>query len=336
MAHRRHNKNEELLLIPFLDILCSLIGVLVLIIVVLCVAQSQRAKGRTQEELDRSQMYVDALKKQKVENVNQNVVQEELTKLEELRKQAEEIKARLAKLRKLATTSEDIKKMNEELSQDLIKELDNLLVEIEGLAKQETESKKEIATLTEELKKRQIPPTKTTPPVMVQPGGSGLAQGSKVFFVEASGGKLTVYWDEKQKTVLSATDEVVATDTSLQHFLKTIGAMPNGKLLLLLRDDGMNAYNKLTGWAQGTYGFRVEQVGKLPIPGRGEVDLQMFREFLGSMAPPPDAKIAPPAPAPGAAPAPAPAAPKPAAPPAAPAAPSAPAQLNVTTPSVKI
>ena len=41
-----------LMLIPFLDILCSLIGVLVLIIVVLVVAQTQRIRGRTQEEVD--------------------------------------------------------------------------------------------------------------------------------------------------------------------------------------------------------------------------------------------------------------------------------------------
>ena len=37
MVRRNKHKSEELMLIPFLDILCSLIGVLVLIIVVLLV-----------------------------------------------------------------------------------------------------------------------------------------------------------------------------------------------------------------------------------------------------------------------------------------------------------
>jgi len=318
MARRRHSKNEELLLIPFLDILCSLIGVLVLIIVVLCVAQSQRAKGRTQEDLDRSQLYVDSLKKEKIQNESKHVLQEDVKKLDELKQQAAEKEARLAKLRKLMATSSDIKKMNETLSQNLIKELDDLLVEIEGLAKQEKESKEVIASLNEEIKQRQIPPTKTIPPVLVQPGGSGLAKGSKVFFVEASGGKLTLYWDEKQRTVLSATDEVVATDVTMQHFLREVGAMSNGKLLFLLRDDGMAAYNKVVGWAQATYGYQVDKIGKLPIPGRGLVDLQMFRQFLGSMAPPPEAVIAPP----------------PGAPP--PPKPAAPTQLNVQPPTIKI
>src|SRR5215203_2007032 len=124
MPRRRHGKNEELLLIPFLDILCSLIGVLVLIVVVLCVAQSQKAKGRTQEELDRSQKYVDAVKKTKELDKQKQVLQVDVAKVEELRKKAQEQQDRLAKIRKLLSTSADIKKMNQELSQNMLKELD--------------------------------------------------------------------------------------------------------------------------------------------------------------------------------------------------------------------
>jgi len=46
-----------LMLIPFLDILCSLIGVLVLIIVALCVAQTQRAKGITTKQFETAQKH---------------------------------------------------------------------------------------------------------------------------------------------------------------------------------------------------------------------------------------------------------------------------------------
>ena len=46
-------------------------------------------------------------------------------------------------------------------------------------------------------------------------------------------------------------------------------------------------------------GYRVDQVGKLPIPGRGEIDLRMFKEFLGAL--PLEAR---PTPAPAATPAP--------------------------------
>ena len=294
MAHRRHNKTEELMLIPFLDILCSLIGVLVLIIVVLCVAQTQRAKGRTQEDLDRSQMYVDALKKQKTVDLNKNVLQEEVAKLEELKKQAADKDNRAAKIRKLLASGAEIRKTNEEISQNLLKELDDLLVEIEGIGKQEKETKTEIAALLAEIKARQIPEKPTTPPVVVQPGGSGLAQGSKLFFVESTAGKLTIYWDAEKKTVLSATDEVVATDPNLQFFLQQVKSVPNSKIIFLLRDDGMNPYNKALGWAQATYKYDLDQIGKLPIPGRGVVDLKMFKDYLGTLTPPPGATIAPP------------------------------------------
>jgi hypothetical protein len=220
--------------------------------------------------------------------------------------------------------------MNAELGQNLIKELDNLLLEIEGLTKQEKDLKDEAAKLMAEIKSRQAPLQKVVPPVVVEPGGSGLAQGAKVFFVEASGGKLTIYWDAKQKTVVSATPEVVAADAAFNFFLKEVLKVPQSKIIFLLRDDGTTAYNYGAGWAQATYGYRVDQIGRLLVPGRGEIDLQMFKDFLGTMAPPPEAKlVAPPAPA-----AAKPAAPESTKPPATPAgatAPAAPATAPATT-----
>ena len=49
-------------MIPFLDILCSLIGVLVLIIVVLVIAQTQRINGRTREDVQRAEEHLRLLK----------------------------------------------------------------------------------------------------------------------------------------------------------------------------------------------------------------------------------------------------------------------------------
>ena len=241
---------------------------------------------------------MDALKKQKELDQLNKVVQVDVAKIEELRKQAADKDERIAKLRKLLSTSADVRQMNQELGQNMIKELDNLLLEIDGLNKQEVELKKEIALLMEEMKSRQAPTQKVVPPVVVQPAGSGLAQGTRVFFVEATAGKITIFWDPQKKTVVSATDEVIIADVAYNHFLKEVKNVPQSKIIFLLRDDGMGAFNKAAGWAQATYGYRVDQIGRLPIPGRGEVDLQMFKDFLGTMNPPPEAKIvAPPAPA---------------------------------------
>jgi hypothetical protein len=277
-----------------------------MIIVVLCVAQTQQSDGRTKEELEQARQYQEMLAQKKLQDKTNVDLQEKIAKLEKIKTESKDKEQRLAKLRKLLSTSGDIQKMNKELSQNLIKELDNLLLEIEGLTKHETEVKKELEALMAELKARQAPLEKVVPPVVVSPSGSGLAQGTKLFFVEATAGKLTIFWDLDKKTVVSASDEVIAADVAYNHLLKEILKVPHAKIIFLLRDDGMGAYNKAAGWAQATYNFRVDQVGKLLLPGRGEVDLKMFKDFLGTMTPPAEAKLVPPKPATAPAPVPAP------------------------------
>jgi biopolymer transport protein ExbD len=297
MVKRRTHRSDEIMLIPFLDILCSLIGVLVLIIVVLCVAQTQKINGRTPEELQRAQEHQRMLKEKKENEKINAVLKDKVEKLEKLQTETKQKEEQVAKLRKLLDTSTADRDKNKEVSQNLMKELDNLLIEVNGLTTQDAPLKKQIADLQAEIKKRQPPPLKGAP-VQVQPGGSGLAKGSKVFFVEASGGKLTFYWDDKTKNVVSATADVVAVDAAFNAYLKAVQTVPQSKIIFLLRDDGMGAFNLGAGWAQATYGYKVEQIGRLPIPGRGEIDLQMFKEFLGKLTPPPEALAPPSTPAP--------------------------------------
>lgn len=298
MARSRSSSGDEVSLFPFLSILACLIGALILIIVVLCVTQTQKTDGRTPEEIEMAREYQELLKKEKEQQETSAVVKDKLAALEKLRKEQEELQQKIARIRMLLSTSDEVRKNNAEIGQNRMKELDNLLLELTGLARQEAELKKQIAELTAEIARRQPPAKQVTPPVVVHPGGSGLAQGTKVFFVEATAGRLSIYWDPQQKTVVSATDEVIAADVAYNDFLKRVHAVPNSKIIFLLRDDGMGAFNKGAGWAQATYGYEVGRIGKLPIPGRGEIDLKMFKEFLGVLPPPPEAKIVTPPAAP--------------------------------------
>ncbi|MDZ4405720.1 hypothetical protein [Prosthecobacter sp.] len=286
MAKRRQAAKDEILLVPFLDILCSLIGVLILIIVVLCVSQTQQTEGRTEEDIKMAQ---DAkrMRQEIVENKAQEiVVKEKLATLEELQKQIDEKEQRFIKLRKLLSTSKDIQEANLKISQQMQKELDDLMLEIEGMKKQQVESKKEIATLMAELKKRDVPADKKIPPVVVQPSGSGMAEDTKVYFVEASGSGLKVLgaWGEDYR--LSATAEVVVADVAYNHFLTEVAKNPKALVLFLIRDDGQGAFNNGAGRAENEYKVRV---GKLPIPGRGVLDLAMFDKYRGKVPPPPAA-----------------------------------------------
>jgi hypothetical protein len=263
-----------------------LIGVLILIIVVLCVSQTQQTEGRTPEEV---QMAQDAkrMRQDIVERKALDVVlKEKLASLEELKKQIEEKEQRFIKLRKLLSTSKDIQEANLKISQRMQKELDDLLLELEGMKQQQAESKKEIAALMAELKKREVPPDKKVPPVIVQPSGSGMAADTKVYFVEATGGALKILgaWGEDYR--LSATAAVVVADVAYNHFLAEVAKNPKSLVLFLIRDDGAAAFNNGAGRAENDYKVRV---GKLPIPGRGVLDLALFAKFRGTVPPPPAA-----------------------------------------------
>ena len=296
MAKRRSSEGGEVSLFPFLSILACLIGALVLMIVVLVMAQVGKAEGRSAEEIKRAQDYIQ-MKKDIAEREKLDVVlKEKIAVLEEVKKQMEERQQRFVKLRKLLDTSKEIQETNLKLSQQMQKELDDLLLELEGLKKQQAESKAEIEKLMAEIKARQVPEDKKIPPVVVQPSGGGMAEDTKVFFVEASGGALKILsaWGTEDYR-LPANAETVLGDVAYNHFLTEVAKIPKALVLFLIRDDGQGAFNNGAGRADNDYKVRI---GKLPIPGRGVLDLKTFDKYRGKIPPPPaDALKAAPAPA---------------------------------------
>jgi biopolymer transport protein ExbD len=292
MAKRRHASKDEILLVPFLDILCSLIGVLVLIIVVLTVSQVQQTEGRTQEDLDRAQEFKDLKKDQKEKSKEAEKVKELLVRLEELKKQQQEKEERIAKLRKLLASSADVQKQNETMSKALVKELDDLKFEVEGIQKQIVESTAEVTRLAAELKKRQIPPTAKPPAVVVQPSGAG-AGAAKLYFIEANGARLTFKVGDKTENV-AATEPTIITSGPLNYFLSEVSKhRADSVLVFLMRDNGTGAYNLAGGWAQTKYGIKIS---RLLLPGQGDIDTHLFGDKEGIVGPMP-ADFKPPTPA---------------------------------------
>lgn len=298
MAKRRAAAKDEILLVPFLDILCSLIGILVLIIVVLCTSMTQETEGRPVDEVERAQEAKKLRKELKQQQELEVVLKEKLAQLEEMQKQIEEKEQRYIKLRRLINTSKDIQETNLKISQQMQKELDDLMTELDGMKFQQEESKKQIASLLLDLKKREVPPDKKVPPVVVQPSGGGMAEDTKVYFVEATGGGLKILGAWGQDYRLSATAEVVVADVAYNHFLTEVAKNPKSLILFLVRDDGQGAFNNGAGRAENDYKVRT---GKLPIPGRGVLDLALFEKVRGQIPPPPastppaaDPKAAPP------------------------------------------
>lgn len=289
MAKRKHRQNEEMLLVPFLDILCSLIGVLVLIIVFLTISQTTKTEGRTREEIEMATEYKKLSKELLEQKALAEKVKPMLDRLKILEEEEKDKSEKSARLRKLLSQATDAKA----LSQNMLKELDNLLLEISGYDQQSKDLKKEIETLAAEIKQRKLIAS-TPAPVIVRPAGAGMARDSKNFFIEASGGKIVLYWDEQRRTQVSSQPEVIIADPSYQAFLTKVKEDPKGKIVFLVREDGLGSYNNAAGWAQQTHGFAPAQVAKLPIPGRGAIDLKMFRDFFGTISPPSEAPLLPP------------------------------------------
>ncbi len=284
MAKRRHSAKDEILLVPFLDILCSLIGVLILIIVVLCVSQSQQTNGRSPEEVQMAQEHK-RMKKELEEREKLDVVlKEKIAELQKLQVEIEDKEQRYLKFRRLLSSSKELQDKNKQIATKLQKELDDLLTEIDGLKQQQEDSKKIIADLMAEIKKRQVPLDKKVPPVVVQPSGTGMPETTKVYFVECATGALKILgaWGEDYR--LSATAEVVVADPAYNHFLTEVAKDKNSIILYLIRDDGQAAFNNGAGRAENDYKVRV---GKLPIPGRGQLDLALFQKYRGKISPPP-------------------------------------------------
>jgi biopolymer transport protein ExbD len=209
MSRRRKHNSEEILMVPFLDILCSLIGVLVLIIVFLAVSQTTQTEGRTQEEVDRAIQYKSLNQKKKAAEEAEVEAKPLLTKLATLEEEKEAKESQAARLRKLISEG-DASKV---LSENLLKELDNLLLEITGYDQQTKDLKKQVEELAAEIKKRNLV-ANTPPPVIIQPAGSGMAEGGKTFFVEASGGKIVIYWNKDQQTRVARSSSSSATTVS--------------------------------------------------------------------------------------------------------------------------
>ena len=271
MAKPRQTKHDEVLLIPFLDILCSLIGVLILIIVVLCLAQTQRVRGRSKEDIRLAQRHQMLTASQKTEARATAELQRKLATLNPLVKSLAEKRQKLAELRRRLAESTAAARDNTQKSVALQKQIERLIDQIETLVKAIPPLQTEIASLTKQLADRKQKADAKPAVRVVRSSGSGGRQGSRVFFVEASGGGIVIH-KEKGQTV-RVTRESVGVDKEYNTFLSTVKGTANAALIFLVRRDGWWAYQMAAGWAEQGYGLSTS---KLPIPGDGPMDLSLF------------------------------------------------------------
>lgn len=272
MAKRRTGHQDEVLLIPFLDILCSLIGVLILIIVVLSVAQIRKAGGRTKEDLALSQQLQELQKQKEQQEKSAANLKAKVADLEKRQQDLAAKQQKLLDLRMRLEMSAEEEKKDKYKAAALQKQVEDLIRQIEALAKQTAPLQKEIDELKKQLAARQKKPEQKPQAIVVQPTGSGAAaKGQKIFFVEAAGASIVLHKGGGE-TQRIARDNV-GLDKDYNAFLDGIRTAGNASLIFLVRKDGWSSYSRAAGWAEQEYNLKS---GKLPLPGDGPVDLALF------------------------------------------------------------
>jgi hypothetical protein len=265
MAKPRRNEDEGVSLFPFMSILACLIGILTLMISVSMTA-NQAKQGLSQEELDRAKEN-DKLKREMVK------IQEDIEALKEKSKTENASALDLQKLqnqqKKLKKTLDQLEKPDEDKAQ-LEQKIKMMRLETAAIQKEQPTLEKRIAELKAELEKRKIQP-KPKESVQISPGGSMRALQGKLRFVECSSTGIVIR--EKNKEPITISTAAIAESVEFAEFCTRTASIKDGQVVFLLRKAGQGSYRWAAGVAQTTYGLNV---GKLPIPNDGEIDLSLF------------------------------------------------------------
>jgi hypothetical protein len=272
MAQARTRADPEISLFPFLSILVCLIGALVVLIVILTIVQSSMADGRNMDEVVRARE-ADKLRREiaareKAHTDIKAVVDPAQKLAEELREKTE----RFVLLRKNLSTSAADKKKVEETNAELQKELENILLQIEAMAKEAPPIKAEIEKMKAEIvaRKKNID---AKPKVVVQPTGGAVAGDTQLHFVECTAAGIVLHQPGVPPQRLTSAS--IGVDAGYDEYLKKVAADPRSLILFLMREDGLGSYNRAAGWAESKFNVRT---GKVPLVGQGEVDLSRFQQ----------------------------------------------------------
>lgn len=257
-------------LFPFLSILACLIGILTLLIRIISDVKAQEHRQRDTGELARAERMVAIQRELKNLRNESAAAKQQLAQRNAASVELDALEDRRIVLRKqLAEIDANTPKDGDAAMQ---KELERLIEQIASLKKERPALEQRLAALREELERRKIKPSDKPPPVVIQPGGSGLYRNAKVFFVECDSNGITLLELNGRKTPVSLA--TIDTDRSYSTMLNQVKSHPNGYVLFLIRTSGHEAWRAAAARAEIEFGVVT---GKLPVPTNGEIDLNRFK-----------------------------------------------------------
>jgi hypothetical protein len=113
-----------------------------------------------------------------------------------------------------------------------------------------------------------------TLPILIDP--TGLARNQTPYFVECDAGGATVYRvsDDLEYFV---SKESLSSSGDFGRYLRRVRALPGALLVVLVREDGIEASNMVENLARAAN----IRVARLPLPGEGKIDFRLMRRAEG-------------------------------------------------------
>ncbi len=275
MARRAKDNGGSVNLFPFLSILICIIGCLTLIIVVINLIAMNKGEGKTPDEVERAREYVALQKEQEEKRKEADKLRQLIEQLIQQNRDILNVRDKLTILKKTLENQEEIDKSREELIAkfNLLRTTNQKLVADEKFLQEEIKKKEE------ELAKRAEPPKLAA--LQVRPSGS--SGTTRPHFVEISDRGLYIHRSLSEEPAVIPVASLNQNPEFIE-FLKLIASQPYNRLIFLVRGSpgAVKTLNEAGGVVAAYNRANGTEIipGRLPLPGEGKVDLQLFAQFL--------------------------------------------------------
>lgn len=275
MARRAKNSGGSVNLFPFLSILICIIGCLTLIIVVINLIAMNKGEGKTSEEVERAREYMVVKKEQEEKRQELDKLRQLVENLIQQNRDILMARDKLVTLKKMLENHEEIDKAREELIAkfNLLQATNKKLVADEQLLQEEIKKKEE------ELAKRAEPPK----PAALQVRPSGSSATTRPHFVEISERGVYIHRSLSKEPSMIPVSSLGQSQEFIE-FLKQIASQPYNRVVFLVRGTpgAVKTLNEASGIISGYNRANGTEIipGRLPLPGEGKVDLQLFAQYL--------------------------------------------------------
>lgn len=264
---RRRSSDDDISLFPFLSIIASVIGVLTMMIATIALSQTDTPDVALIERHEHLQQELSKTEEQ-LEKLKREISVSHAATLE-LREKKQLLSMTLEELEKLFLELEQVEKelAEQQKVKIVIPQLDPKMREtVADMQAQQQQMMEEIAQLEKELSERE---DRSEAQVTILPQGSG--RSYEPFFVECAADSIVLHHLPEPKRIRTAD---IVKDPEFIKLLETVANSKDGSIIFLLRSDGLGTFRA----AKQLGDDRELRSGKIPIVGKGRIDLSVFAQ----------------------------------------------------------